>query len=249
MSIWGLLEVGDLALLPHEDNVFGHIIDVGLSSFLKFATLDTHLVKEVVRVDPSVHTENVGDVLFLYSIEDGLDKLVRHRKFLGPHHTFEYFINFGLILIVDDTGAIDQENALGHRDILPHFGLTGDGSHLAASLLHQSIDDRRFTNVRVADKPDRNRLFVSVQNVELLQQLDQTSLTEWVSGGSLERDTRVFLLQVANPLLGDRSRHKIAFIQNEHEVFRSAILLDVFLKSVNTRAHGVTSVKGKNDDI
>ena len=96
--------------------------------------------------------KNVCDVLSGDFIKDGLDVGLWIWDPLSADHSLEHLISVGLTLVIDNTWAIDQINALRKRNILPHFGLTRNGCHFATRLFHECIDHGRLADVRIANK-------------------------------------------------------------------------------------------------
>ena len=66
-------EERNVASLPVLDDRFTHVVDVGLSASLQLASFHSHLVDEVFRVNPVLHTEDVNDVLRINHVKDRLD--------------------------------------------------------------------------------------------------------------------------------------------------------------------------------
>jgi len=120
-----------------------------------------------------VHAEHVCEVLRLDPVENGLNVRVGIRDLFSTHDSLEYFVNLCLVGIVDDTWTINQINALGQRDVLPNLRLSWNRCDFADTLLHECIDDRRFADIRVANKADTDAFLLPVQVVELLEQLNQ----------------------------------------------------------------------------
>ena len=83
-----------------------------------------------------MHAENVSDVLGRNPIQNRLNVRLRIRQTLSPHHSLENLICVSLTLVIDNTWAIDQIDALSEGDILPDFGLAGNRRNFAAILFH-----------------------------------------------------------------------------------------------------------------
>lgn len=149
---WRLREEWDVSSLPVVDDGVAHVVRVSLSALPELARTLGHLLDEVLGIGPCVDTEDVSDVLRGDSVKNGLDVVLGVWQSLGTHHSLEDLVDICFTLIVDNTWAIDQINALCEGDVLPHLGLTWDRGHLTALLLHQSIDHARFTDVGVADE-------------------------------------------------------------------------------------------------
>ena len=97
------------------------------------------------------------------------------------------------------TRTINEIDALHECDVLPHLGLTRDRSHSADLLLPKSVDDRRFTSVRVSNQPNRDLLAIGVQGGKLTKQLNQRALAKRVVDVGMESESRVIFRQMANP--------------------------------------------------
>ena len=129
-----------VASLPVIDYASTNIVDISLSAFLQFTRALGDLRDKVLRVSPRMHTEDVCDVLGRNTIQNGLDVRLRIRQTLSSHHSLEDLICVSLTLVIDNSWAIDQIDALCKGDILPDFSLTRDGRNFAAILLHERID-------------------------------------------------------------------------------------------------------------
>mmetsp|Transcript_35416 Transcript_35416/g.54194 ORF Transcript_35416/g.54194 Transcript_35416/m.54194 type:complete len:214 (-) Transcript_35416:545-1186(-) len=153
------------------------------------------------------------------------------------------------MLVVHDTRAIDEVDSLGEGDVLPSLGLSGHGSHTAAVLLHEGVDDGTLSSVRVSDQTHTDVLLVLVQEVELLQQLDEGALAEGVGDTGLESKGRGRLRKVLHPLLGDRGRDQVAFVQDENEMLVGAPVPQVGLDELGTGSVGVTGVQHVEQNV
>ena len=133
-------EIGYVASLPVIDYRSTDIVDISLSAFLQFACALGDLSDKVLRVSPRMHTEDVCDVLGRHTIQNGLDVRLGIRQTLSSHHSLEDFICVSLTLVIDNSWAIDEIDALCKGDILPDFSLSRDGRNFAAILFHERID-------------------------------------------------------------------------------------------------------------
>lgn len=88
------------------------------------------------------------------------------------------------------TGTIDKVDSTHEGNVLPHFCLSGDGSDSADLFLFKRVDDAAFTDVGVADKPDRDLLLVRMQYTKLAQELNQRSLAKGIIDARVERNSR-----------------------------------------------------------
>jgi hypothetical protein len=99
----------------------------------------------------------------------------------------------------DNTGAINEVNSLHQCDILPHLGLTRNGSDCADLLVTKGVDDGGLARVGVSNQTNRNLLTVGVERRELTEQSDQGSLAERVVDVGVESQCRVVLGKMTNP--------------------------------------------------
>jgi hypothetical protein len=244
-----LREEWDFSTLPIVDDGATDIVAVSVATLLQFSGLLGDLLDEVLGVDPGVDSKDVDDVLGCNSIEDGLDVALGVRDFLGTHHSLEDFVSIRLAHIIDDSWAVDEVDALGQGDVLPHFGLAWNGRNSAASLLHQGVDHAGLAHVGVPDETHRDALLLLVKHVELLEQLDERTFTEGVGETSLESESRREVLKVLHPLLSHRRWHKIALVENKDEMLGGAILLQMFLEGFGARAVGVSGIKNVDQHV
>jgi hypothetical protein len=86
----------------------------------------------------------------------------------------------------NDTGAIDQVDALHEGDVLPDLGLAGNGSDGADLLVAECVDDGGFSGVGVANEADGDLLAVGVKGGELAEKLDKGALAERVGDRGVE---------------------------------------------------------------
>ena len=62
------------------------------------------------------------------------------RDLLGPDDILEDFLGLSLVLVMDDSGAINHVNSLGESHVLPGLGLSRNRGCTATLLLHNGID-------------------------------------------------------------------------------------------------------------
>jgi len=144
---------------------------------------------------------------------------------------------------MDYSRAINQIYSLRQGDVLPCLCLSWNGSHTAASLLHQGIDDTTFACVRVPNEANGNVFLVLVKDVELLQELDQSTLSEGVGQTGLESDGWSGLGQVFDPFVGDGGWNQIAFVQDEDEMLVGLLMLEIMLNELRSGSIGVSGVQ------
>lgn len=244
-----LTEEGQLSSLPVDDHLFREIVNIRFSSFQKFSCLPGELLEEVFGIKPIWNTVNVINMLLFNPIKDWLHKLCRVWEFLNSDDTLENFLSLGLALVMDDSWAIDQVDSLGHSKILPTPRLSWNWSCFAACLLHECVDDRWLSSVWVANQTDTDVLLVSVEKVELLQELDEWALTERVLDTCLEGQGWIRFWKVLDPLLNYRSRNQIAFVQDEDEMLVWAFVLQIELDEPSPRTVGVSCIQNIKQNI
>ena len=162
------VEEGNVTSLPIRNDRAANVIDIRFSTFEKLSSSLSDLTDEVFCVLPMVYSEDVGDILLVHTIKDGLNVTLWIRNTLSTDHSLQNLVGLRLTRIVDDTWAVDKVNALRQSDVLPNLGLAGNGGDFAASLFHQSVDDAAFTHVRVPNQANRNVFLVLVEHIELL---------------------------------------------------------------------------------
>jgi hypothetical protein len=80
------------------------------------------------------------------------------------YHSFQNNVSLGILIAwIHDSRAIDQEDALEQRNVLPHFGLTRNRCDLADLLLAQRVDDGTLADIGIANETNADLLFVLVQ--------------------------------------------------------------------------------------
>ena len=130
--------------------------------------------------------------------------LRRVVEVLDADDTLEHRVGRGVLrAVVDDPGAVNQEHALGQRDVLPDLGLPWDGPDVADLFGAQRVDHGRLADVWVADKADRDVLLVRAQAGELPEQAQERALPERVGDRGVEGQRRVVLGEHGEPLAGD----------------------------------------------
>ena len=124
----------------------------------------------------------------------------RGREMLDSDDSLEHLLGLGVASgRGNNSRAIDEVDAAHQGDVLPDFGLSGDGSSLANGLLLQRVDDGGLANVGVSNETDRNLLLVGEESGELTEKLDEGSLSEGVIDGGMEGDGGVGLGENLDP--------------------------------------------------
>lgn len=140
------------------------------------------------------------NVMLLALLEDLMDVLLRVLDLLDLYDTTEENIRGSIgERRRDDTGAIDEVDALHERNVLPHLGLAGDWSHCADLLGTEGVDDGRLSGIRVTDQSNGDLLALRVEGRELAEQLDERSFTEGVVDVGVEGKGGVIFGEAANP--------------------------------------------------
>ena len=138
--------------------------------------------------------------MLLALLEDLGDVLLRVLDLLNLDDTTEEDIGGGVgERGRDDTGAVDEVDALHEGDVLPDLGLAGDGGDSADLLGAEGIDDRGFAGVGVADKTDGDLFALGVEGGELAEELDEGAFAEGVVDVGVEGEGGVVLGQAADP--------------------------------------------------
>ena len=140
--------------MPISDYRTAYIVNIGFSAFKKFASALSYLSNEILRVLPSLNPENITNMLCAHSVKDRLDVTLRVRDTLSSYHSLKDFISLTFTRVVYNARAIDEINAFSQSDVLPYFGLARNWSHLAASLLHERIDNTTLADVGVPNEAD-----------------------------------------------------------------------------------------------
>ena len=84
-------------------------------------------------------------------------------KLCVTHHSLQDDLRIRVTCRIDHARAVDQEDALHQRDVLPDLGLAGYRGHLADFLGPQRVDDGALAHVWVTDEADADLLLVDVQ--------------------------------------------------------------------------------------
>ena len=182
-------------------------------------------------------------------VKDGSNVLRRVRDLLGANDGLQNLLRVALVLVVYDTRAIDEVDALGQRDVLPDLRLTRDRRHTAAGFLHKRVDDGRLAYVWVADQADADVLLVAVEDVELLEELDETALAERVLHTGVKGEGRCRLLEDLDPLLSHRGRDQVTFVEDEYKMLVRALVLQVVLDELGSSAVRVAGVEHVEENV
>jgi len=108
------------------------------------------------------------------------------------YHSLQHRIALRVVgVVVHHTGAVDQEDPLEQRDVLPHLGLARNRRSLADLLTTQRVDDGALAHVGVSNEANTDLLLLSMQHLKL-----KRSEKKW----KLEHMYKVSLLHVTTRL-------------------------------------------------
>lgn len=190
----------DLSAKEIVDDHLGDTIQIGLTSLEETATLASKKREPVEVVLLVLDTVGALKVTGQDTTENSRDVLLWVVNVLHSADSTEKNILLGVVGIGrDHTGTIDKIDSLHQGNVLPHLGLTRNGSDRAHLLVTESVDDRRLARVGVADQANRHLLAVGVKGRELAKQRDQRTLAERVVDVGMESKTRVVLRKMTNP--------------------------------------------------
>ena len=243
------LEVRKVAALEVNDDLLCDIVDVGLAALEQLSGFFAELLRKVISILPIWHAIGVINVLMIDLVKDGSNVLRRVRDLLGADDGLQNLLRVTLVLVVYDTRAVDEVDALGQCDVLPDLRLTRDRCYTAAGFLHKRVDDGRLAYVWVADQADTNVLLVAVEDVELLEELDETAFAERVLHTGVEGEGRCRLLEDLDPLLRHRGRNQVTFVEDENKVFVRALILQVVLDELGASAVWVAGVEHVEENV
>jgi hypothetical protein len=141
LSLRWALKIWYVSTLPIHNDGFRDIIDVRLATPQEFASTLSYLFDKVLVVDPVAYSIDIIDVFAFGLFKNCIYVGFRVGDSLGTDNRFKDLVGFCLALIINDTWAIDQINTLCQRDVLPDFGLSGDGGHLTNGFPLECIYD------------------------------------------------------------------------------------------------------------
>mmetsp|Transcript_26598 Transcript_26598/g.79031 ORF Transcript_26598/g.79031 Transcript_26598/m.79031 type:complete len:281 (+) Transcript_26598:923-1765(+) len=160
-----------LAALPVIQHHARRGVEVWLAALQQLPRAARNLREEVLAICPLFELVRTPQVLWLDTPQHLVHVLRRVLQVLYAHNALEHRVRLAVRrLVVHHAGAVDEEDALHQRHVLPHLRLARHWRCLAHLLGAQRIDDRRLADVRVADKADRDGLLVGAQPRELAQQ-------------------------------------------------------------------------------
>ena len=84
------------------------------------------------------------------------------------YHSLQHRIALRVVgVVVHHTGAVDQEDPLEQRDVLPHLGLARNRRSLADLLTTERVDDGALAHVGVPNEANADLLLLSMQHLKL----------------------------------------------------------------------------------
>lgn len=172
-------------------------------------------------------------MLFSFNFfENMLNVISRLVNFFSSDTTLQHTINIIFTLSrMHSTRTINQINSFSQSDILPNFSFSWNWSSSTNFPLFKWVDNTWLTNVWISYKTYTYVFFISVENVELSEQVDQWTLTEWVGNWCLVCNCWVLFWQMLNPFFQDPNWNQICLVDQQHQMFMWTVLFHMFLKS------------------
>uniref|UniRef100_A0AAG5DRU4 Uncharacterized protein n=1 Tax=Anopheles atroparvus TaxID=41427 RepID=A0AAG5DRU4_ANOAO len=155
------------ASLPVVQDHLGHGRYIGFPLLQQLAHLAGNLLEEIDMIRPFRHAVRLHDVFLANPLQYLLDVIFGVVDQLHAHDRLQHFLGVRFRRGIHHPGAIDQEDTLHQRDVLPHFRFARDWRHLAHLLAAQRVNDGRFADVRVPDETNTDLLLVDVQLSDL----------------------------------------------------------------------------------
>jgi hypothetical protein len=101
--------------------------------------------------------------MLLDTVQERLNVLLRMLDLLDTHNTSKNQVGRRVgARGRDDTGTVNQIDALHQTDILPDLSLSRNGSNSANLLFEKGVDDGRLSSVRPTNQTDRYLFSVGV---------------------------------------------------------------------------------------
>lgn len=104
------------------------VIKIGLASFEQLSGLVAVLRQKVHGRVPSLDAVHLDKVFALDTLQNGFNVQLRFVQRFDAHNTLEDTLHVTVTPRVHYTRAVDEEYPLKERDVLPHFGLSGNRS-------------------------------------------------------------------------------------------------------------------------
>lgn len=190
----------DLSTKEIVDHHLGDTIQIGLTSLEETTALASKKREPVEVVLLVLDTVGALKVTGQDTAENSRNVLLWVVNVLHSADSTEKDVLLSVVGVGrDHTRTIDEVDSLHQGNVLPHLGLTRNGSDCAHLLVSESVDDGRLARVGVADQANRHLLAVGMKGRELTKQGDQRTLAERVVDIGVESETRVVLRKMANP--------------------------------------------------
>mmetsp|Transcript_54403 Transcript_54403/g.90418 ORF Transcript_54403/g.90418 Transcript_54403/m.90418 type:complete len:630 (-) Transcript_54403:747-2636(-) len=236
-------EEGQFATEPVAEDHLGGSVNVRLTARKETTRLEAELLEKVIGVLPAVDAVRVLQVLGLDGAHEIRDVERGVLDVLNAHDSLEHGGRLVVTRVIDDTGTVDEEDALEERDVLPHLGLTRNGRDLADLLLLERVDDATLSDVGVADETDTDLALVAVQTGKLAQQLDEGSLSKRVVETGVEGQRGVLTREKLNPSGSHPRGNQVTLVEDDDELLVFPLLLEMVLDVLGSSADGVTGVE------
>ena len=144
---------------------------------------------------------------------------------------------------MDSSRAVNQVDSFGQGHILPHLGLSWNWSCLADPLFEKRVDHTRLADVGIANEANADILLVSVEDVELPEEVDQRPFAERVGDAGSVGNGGIELTEILDPLGDDPDGNEVSLVDQENQVLMREVLLEVFFKRHRSRSHWVPRVE------
>ncbi len=132
---------------------------------------------------------------------------------------------------------------------MPDSGLSWNWGCSTDFLFQQGVDDTRLSDVRISDKTDTDIFLISVEDVELSEQVDQWPLSERIGDWGLVCNGWVLLGQVLYPFFQVPHWNQVSLVDQKHHVFMGTVLLHVFLQSQWSGSERVSSIQDLYNNV
>ena len=132
---------------------------------------------------------------------------------LSSNTTFQDTINIIFSFSrMHSTRAINQINSFSQCNVLPNLGFSRNWCSSTDFLFFKWINDTWFSDIWITDKTYTDVFFISVENIELSEQVNKWTLTEWVWNRCLVGNGWILLWQILNPFLQNPNWDQVSFV-------------------------------------
>ena len=152
-------------------------------------------------------------------------------------HTLDIVFSFRHM---DCSRAINQVDSFGQGHILPNLSLSWNWSCLADSFLEERVDHTRLSDIRIANETDADVLLVSVEDVELPEEIDERPFTERVGNAGSVGNGGIELTEILHPFCDDPNGHEVSLVDQENQVLMREIFLEMLFKSQRACPHWIS---------